>query len=118
VQTEFDFVLPRGYLDGAGQVHRAGRIRLATAQDETEVAQDPRVQANAAYLPIVLLSRVVTSLGELPEITCGVISGFFASDLAYLEDVYQRLNGTEEVVVDAVCPYCSRRIHIRVAPLN
>ena len=31
LQTEFDFTLPKGYLDPSGAVHRQGRMRLATA---------------------------------------------------------------------------------------
>ncbi len=63
IQTEFEFLLPRGFIDSQGSLHRTGRMRLATAMDEIEALQDPRVQANEAYLPVVLLSRVVTQLG-------------------------------------------------------
>ena len=117
-QTEFNFVLPRGYIDGAGQAQQAGRIRLATALDEIESLQDPRVQANEAYLPVVLLSRVVSQLGDLPAVTPQVIEGLFASDLAYLEDLYIRLNSPERVVVSAVCPHCSTQFQLQVAPLG
>ena len=118
MQTEIDFVLPRGYVDAAGVVHRQGRIRLATALDEIESAQDPRVQANSAYLPVVLLSRVVVALGTLPMITPQVIAGLFAGDLAYLEDLYQRCNSSEPVVIGTTCPYCSQQFQVQVAPLT
>lgn len=117
METEFAFVLPQGYVDAAGQVHHQGRMRLATAFDEIESVQDPRVQVNAAYLPLVLLSRVVTALGALPMVTPQVIGGLFAADLAYLEDFYQRLNSTEQVVLSTICPHCSRHFQIQVAPL-
>lgn len=117
LQTEYEFVLPRGYVDESGRVHTRGRIRLATALDETESMLDPRVQANTAYLPIILLSRVVIALGDLPAVTPQVIGGLFAADLAYLEDLYQRLNSQEQVLVGAVCPYCSKHFHVQVAPL-
>ena len=117
LQTEFDFILPRGYVDGAGQVQRHGRMRLATALDEIESWQDLRVQANEAYLTVVLLSRVVTSLGNLPAVTPQVIAGLFAVDLVYLEDLYQRLNNPEPVVIGAICPHCSSQFQLRVAPL-
>jgi hypothetical protein len=118
LQTEIDFVLPRGYLDTSGEVHRHGRIRLATALDEIESAQDPRVQANSAYLPIILLSRVVVALGTLNMVTPQIIAGLFAGDLAYLEDFYQRCNSPEPVVVGTTCPYCSQQFHVQVAPLT
>ena len=33
-QTEFDFVLPKGYIDKDGNVHKEGTMRLANAADE------------------------------------------------------------------------------------
>lgn len=118
MKTEFEFTLPRGYLEPNGQVHRSGRMRLATAQDEIDSWQDPRVQVNEAYLPIVLLSRVITSLGNLPGVTPQIIEKLFAADLASLEDLYLRLNSHEHVILGAICPQCSSHINIQVAPLG
>jgi hypothetical protein len=115
---EFHFVLPRGYVDSAGQLHREGIMRLATALDEIEPMQDPRVVANESYLPVLLLSRVVTRLGHLPVVTPRIIEGLFASDLAYMQDLYQRINATEQVVVAAVCPHCNTAFQLQVAPLG
>lgn len=115
---EFEFELPRGYVDAQGNVHKQGRMRLATALDEIEPLRDPRVQANEAYLVILLLSRVVLRLGALPAVTPQVIEGLFAADLAYLQDVYQRLNAPESVIVGAVCPNCSTQFQLQVAPLG
>lgn len=117
MQNEFEFTLPRGYVDGNGQVHRDGRMRLATALDEVEPMGDPRVQNNESYLPILLLSRVVTQLGELQAITPRIVEDLYASDLAYLQDLYLRLNGSDSVVVGAVCPQCSSQFRLQVAPL-
>lgn len=118
LQTEFEFTLPRGYLDSAGQLHRQGRMRLAIALDEMEAVHDPRVQANAAYLPALLLSRVITQLGSLAPITPQVITRLFAADLAFLEDLYQRVNAFDRTLVNAVCPYCSKQFPLQVAPLD
>jgi hypothetical protein len=117
IQTEFNFTLPRGYVDSLDEVHREGIIRLATALDEIESLQDPRVQANNAYLPVVLLSRVIARLGSLTAVTPQVVERLFASDLAYLEDLYQRLNNPEDIILGAICPHCSQQFQIQVAPL-
>jgi hypothetical protein len=117
-EAEFRFSLPRGYVDASGQVHREGRMRLATALDEIGSVADPRVQANEAYLPVVLLSRVVKCLGALPAVGPQVIEGLYASDLAYLEDLYQHLNSPQRVTVGAVCPHCSGSFELQVAPLG
>ncbi|MEV5238407.1 hypothetical protein AB0K89_04660 [Streptomyces cinnamoneus] len=105
LQTEFDFELPCGYVDGDGTVHRRGRMRLATARDELAPLIDQRVKENPAYLGVVLLSLVITRLGNVPEIHAGVVESLFATDLAYLQDFYRRINGLEGDRAVA-CPSC------------
>src|SRR5438874_6125778 len=92
-RTEIEFELPKGYVDEAGMLHRRGTMRLATAADEILPLRDPRVQQNEAYLAIIVLARVITRLGSLPDIHTGVIEGLYASDLAYLERLYETFNG-------------------------
>jgi hypothetical protein len=91
-QTEHEFKLPFGYLDDQGNLHRDGVMRLSTAADEILPLKDPRVQSNQAYLVVVLLSRVVTKLGSLSQITPKVIEGLYAVDLSYLQELYNRVN--------------------------
>jgi hypothetical protein len=91
-QTEFEFTLPKGYLDGEGNLHRKGVMRLAKATDEIEPLQDPRVQANPAYSTVIILSRVISRLGILEDITPEVIENLYAADLNYLYDLYQKIN--------------------------
>jgi len=116
-QTEFEFTLPRGYVDPTGQVHRQGAMRLAKALDEIEAVRDPRVQANEAYLPVLLLSRVISYLGTLTSITPDIIADLYVIDLAYLEDLYQRINNPEAITLGTVCPNCSQQFQVQVAPL-
>lgn len=105
-QTEFDFTLPCGYLDEGGTLHRDGVMRRATAADEIQPLRDPRVVKNPAYLAVILLSRVVTRLGTLPAINPKVIETLFATDLAFLQDLYNRVNQLEAGADAAVCPQC------------
>jgi hypothetical protein len=95
-QTEIEFELPRGYVDSAGTLHRSGVMRLATAADEILPLRDPRVVQNEAYLTVIVLARVIVRLGSLADMHTGVIEGLFASDLAYLQRLYERLNVGEE----------------------
>ena len=95
-QTEIEFELPKGYVDEAGTLHRRGTMRLATAADEILPLRDPRVQQNDAYLTVIVLARVITRLGSLSDIHTGVIEGLYASDLAYLQRLYERLNASDD----------------------
>jgi len=118
LQTEFNFTLPRGLITSGGQIYRDGKMRLATALDEIESIHDPRVVENEAYLTVILLSRVITRLGEIKVVTPQVIEQLFASDLAYLEDLYMRFNSQENIVVGVVCPHCSTHFEMQVSPLE
>src|SRR5690349_8454082 len=107
LRTEFPFVLPRGYVDDQGVVHRDGVMRLATARDEILPLRDPRVRENEAYLTVVLLGRVITRLGSLAQVTNGTIEGLFASDLAFLQDLYRRVNQEGHTRAEVTCPACN-----------
>ena len=92
LQTEFEFTLPKGYVDKQGELHRTGTMRLATARDEIEPLRDLRVADNEAYLTVIMLARVVTRLGTMTEVTPNIIEGLFAADLAYLQEFYGIVN--------------------------
>ncbi len=94
-QTEFEFTLPKGYLDPDGILHRKGVMRLATAIDEIAPMRDPRVKSNPAYATIIILSRVITRLGAVSEISPMMVENFFAQDVSYLQDFYRSINGLE-----------------------
>lgn len=109
LRTEFNFELPRGYVDQDGTVHKSGVMRLATARDELLPLYDARVQENAAYTTVVLLGRVITSLGTLGAVTSAVVENMFASDVAFLQDFYRRINAEGHTRIAVTCPECSHR---------
>ncbi|MCL1823001.1 MAG: phage tail assembly protein [Oscillospiraceae bacterium] len=113
--TIYDFELPRGFIGTDGTVHKRGKMRLATAGDEIGATKDPRVLGNPSYLTIVILARVVTEIEGVPAIVPAVIESLFTADLAFLQDMYQRINNIEPPVVKAVCPECG---HAHEVPVN
>jgi hypothetical protein len=117
LQTEFDFELPRGLVDKRGNVHRNGRMRLATARDELLPLNDERVRHNPAYLTVILLSRVLTKLGTLEEedITVSTIENLFATDLAFLQDLYRRVNTEGTTKAEVTCPACDTHFTVDLA---
>lgn len=118
LQTEFSFTLPRGYVDAEGNLHREGVMRLATAYDEIAPMKDPRVQANPGYLVIILLSRVITKLGDLEYINPKTIEGLFAADLAFLQDFYRRVNENGHNRLAVACPHCEGTFEVEVGGMG
>ncbi len=117
LQTEFDFELPRGLVDKRGTVHRKGRMRLATARDELLPLNDERVRHNPAYLTVILLSRVLTKLGTLEDedLTVSTIESLFATDLAFLQDLYRRVNTEGTTKAEVTCPACDTHFTVDLA---
>jgi len=113
-QTEYEFTLPKGYVDKEGNLHRQGVMRLATAADEIVPLKDPRVQSNPAYLIIILLSRVIVKLGSLEAINPKIIEGLFASDLTYLQELYNQINGNSKRLQKVACPHCNQGFEVEI----
>jgi hypothetical protein len=114
-RTEFAFLLPRGYVDDAGTVHRDGVMRLATARDELVPLRDDRVRENPAYLTVVLLARVITRIGSVTDVHAGVVEDLFATDLAFLQDLYRRVNTEGHTRAAVTCPSCDHTFAVDVA---
>ena len=112
LQTEFEFSLPKGYVDQDGTLHRQGAMRLATAMDEITPMKDLRVKQNQAYLTVVLLSRVITRLGTLPDVNTGVIERMFSADFAFLQDFYRRINESGDGTMSVTCPACQHEFDV------
>ena len=115
LRTEFPFELPRGYVDESGTVHRSGVMRLATARDELIPLRDDRVRENPAFLTVVLLGRVIIRLGSVTDIHAGIIENLFASDLAFLQDFYRRINTEGHTKAAVTCPDCQHRFTVDIA---
>jgi hypothetical protein len=115
LRTEFSFMLPRGYVDESGTVHRSGVMRLATARDELVPLRDDRVRENPPYLSVVLLARVITRLGTIEDIHGGIVENLFASDLAFLQDLYKRINAEGHTRAAVTCPSCRHDFDIDLA---
>jgi len=112
LQTEFEFSLPKGFVDEGGTLHKNGVMRLATAADEIFPYKDARVQNNPPYLTVIVLSRVIKKLGDLNSINPKTIESLFASDLSYLQDFYQKINANGTSKISTTCPKCECKYEI------
>jgi hypothetical protein len=115
-KTEFEFTLPKGFVDDKGNLNRKGVMRLATAKDEIIPLQDFRVKNNRAFLVIILLSRVITKLGEMKEgeVNTGVVENLFSADLSYLQEFYRQINESGTANVGAKCPSCGQEFQVDI----
>jgi hypothetical protein len=118
MRTEVSFTLPKGYVDTEGTLHREGIMRLATARDEIEPLREAQVRENEAYLTVLLLSRVVTRIGDVTDVTPGMIEELFAADFDHLQRLYERLNTDGEAVGSVTCPSCSHAFEVDLTEIE
>ncbi len=116
LQTEYEFTLPKGYVDPEGTLHKQGTMRLATAADEILPLKDPRVKSNPSYLSIIVLSRVVAKLGSLPDVNPRTIEELFVEDLGYLQEFYRRINGEGDISLKTKCVHCGEEVEVSFSP--
>ena len=117
LQTEYEFTLPKGYIDSQGNLHRDGMMRLATAMDEIIPLRDARVKQNDAYLSIIILSRVITRLGDMKDVNTGTMEGMFTSDLSYLQEFYRSINEGGSSIGRVACPSCKSEFEVEPGEL-
>jgi hypothetical protein len=118
MNTEFAFTLPRGYVDASGTVHREGIMRLATARDEIEPLRDAQVRQNEAYLAVLLLSRVITRIGDITQVTPELVEELYAADFDHLQRLYERLNTDGEAVGAVTCPHCAQAFEVDLTEIE
>jgi len=118
MKTEFEFTLPKGYVDSDGTVHRAGTMRLATARDEIEPLREAGVRQNEAYLAVLLLARVVTRLGTITTLTPDLVEGLYAADFDHLQRLYERINADGEAVGSVSCPACAHAFEVDLSEIG
>lgn len=118
MQTQIEFTLPRGYVDDAGEIHRVGTMRLATARDEIEPFRELDVRQNSAYLTVLLLARTVTRIGAITQVTPALVENLYAADFDHLQRLYERINSDGEAVGVVSCPECSHRFEVDLTDIE
>jgi hypothetical protein len=115
LQTEFEFTLPRGYVDEDGTLHRAGVMRLATAMDEVDAMREARTRGDDGYVGIALLGRVLLRLGAIAPVDARTVERLFSGDFVFLQELYVRVNDAGGSVVETQCPACATRFALDLA---
>jgi hypothetical protein len=87
-------------------------MRIATAKDEVAPLQDHRVRTNPGYLAVILLSRVVTRLGDLPQVYPQIIEDLPVADFAHLQSLYRKINQEGYGRLTVTCPDCNKTFEV------
>ena len=114
---EVEFILPLGYVDEEGKIHRQGKMRPATAYDELSIQENDKNLFNIRYRDILMLSQVIVELGEVKDMGPQVIEGLYEMDFIYLQMLYREVNSSYERKVEVRCPACGNIDKIRMAYL-
>jgi hypothetical protein len=93
-------------------------MRLATARDEIEPLREPSVRANEAYLTVLLLSRVITRIGPVAEVTPDLVEELYAADFDHLQRLYERINTDGDAVGVVSCPGCSHEFEVDLSEIE
>jgi hypothetical protein len=88
----FDFTLPKGLTNAAGNLQQQGMMRRMTGNDELLMQNDRRLQENPNYGTLILLSKVITQLGTWETIAPSDLESLFLTDLSFLQTFFNNLN--------------------------
>lgn len=108
MQTEYEFTLPKGYMDEKGELHRDGVMRLANAGDEINAMNNKLAQKNPDYMSVLLLAAVIVRLDGADAVTPELIEKLYAADFAFLQNMYRTINEADDPVIRVQCPYCGK----------
>ena len=108
--VEMTGMLPGGYWDAAGVLHREFELAVLTGREEELLAQTRR--AETASLVSAVLSRGVRRLGDISPVTEDVARQFLVADRQYLLLKLRQLTFGDMVRADVFCPWadCGRRV--------
>lgn len=112
--NEMDFVLPIGYQDENGELHREGTMRLATALDEIEVHNDEKSFSSERFHDVLLMARIIPKIGTISAVSVAIIQNLYEVDFRYLQTLYKEINGQLENEIKVKCPKCNHidKIHL------
>ncbi|MBN1699181.1 MAG: hypothetical protein JW881_16800 [Spirochaetales bacterium] len=114
---EIEFSLPLGFIDNEGTLQRKGKMRPATAHDEIVIQRDERNLFNKRYRDLLVLSQVITRLGDYVTVTTDILENLYEVDFIYLQMLYRELNSPTERKIVTRCPACGNADEIRMAKL-
>jgi hypothetical protein len=108
-QREFEVLLPIGYTDEAGQVHRRAVIRKMRGHEEA-LLYDPSL--TAGQLVTGLIRSCLVRLGDLETIDSTVVSQLYTADRNYLLLKLRRVTLGDRLLASYLCPGCGSSVSV------
>lgn len=108
-----EFLLPVGYLDDEGVLHRRVKLTPMTGESE-EMMSDAKVRDNAGKMITELLLSVVEELGTVKKVNREVLRELATKDRDFLILKNAQVSVGDEISFVDSCPHCKGKNEITV----
>lgn len=108
-----EFLLPVGYTDGEGVLHRTVKLKPMTGETEEAIA-DPKVRDNGGKLITELLFSVVEKVGTVKKVNREILRDLTAIDRDFLLIKNAQVSLGDEISYVDVCPHCKAKNEVTV----
>lgn len=111
--NEDEFLLPVGYTDDEGVLHRVVKLTPMTGESE-EMMADAKVRDNAGKMITELLFSIVESLGTVKKVNREVIRELSTKDRDFLLLKNAQVSLGDEISFVDSCPHCKGKNEITI----
>ncbi len=108
-QREFPVLLPIGYREDTGRVHRQAVLRKMRGHEEALLYDS---SFTAGRLVTELIRSCLVRLGDLESITTQMVSQLYTADRNYLLLELRRITLGDRLPASYVCPRCGSEVSI------
>lgn len=105
-------MLPGGFIDASGELHREVEINEITGRDE-EAISNPNIANNSGKIITTLLAGTVTKIGSV-KVTEDVIRHLVTGDRDYLMIKLRQVSIGDEYIKGVKCPSCGAKYEVRI----
>lgn len=106
-QREFEVMLPIGYTDAMGAIHRRAVLRKMRGHEEALLYD---TTLSPAQLVTQLIHHCLVRLGDLPAVEAEVVAQLYSADRNYLLLELRRITLGDQLQTWYTCPRCGAEV--------